>query len=66
MTVEWTLDRLEKLRADYASGNSQLMELSRRQAALHDSVLRIEGAISVLEEQIAADPAFAATARPAG
>jgi hypothetical protein len=58
--MEWILKRLEQLRADHATGHSQLVELSRREAELRDSVLRVEGAIRVLEEQLALDPAFAA------
>jgi hypothetical protein len=60
--MEWTLHRLEELRADLARGTSQLTELTQRQAELRDSVLRVEGAIRVLEEQVAADPAFATVA----
>ena len=52
--VEWTLKRLEELRADLARGTTQLAELGRRQSALRDDVLRVEGAIRVLEEQLAA------------
>lgn len=52
-TIRWTLDRLTELRADYATGNAQLVELARRQHDVRASVLRIEGAIRVLEEQIA-------------
>lgn len=57
--MEWTLKRLERLRTEHATGSTQLVELSRRQAELRDSVIRIEGAITVLEELLAADPAFA-------
>ena len=62
--MEWTLNRLEQLRADLARGTSQLAEMTRRQSELRDTVLRVEGAIRVLEEQIAADPAFATVAAP--
>ncbi|ACZ30964.1 hypothetical protein Xcel_1945 [Xylanimonas cellulosilytica DSM 15894] len=51
------LDRLKELRADFADGNAQLAELDRRQHDLRDQVLRIEGAIRVLEELLAGAPA---------
>ena len=51
--TEWTLNRLTELRAEYANGNAQLADLARREREVRASVLRIEGAIQVLEEQIA-------------
>jgi hypothetical protein len=51
--VEWSLNRLTELRAEYANGNAQLADLARRERELRATVLRIEGAIQVLEEQIA-------------
>lgn len=56
--VAWTLGRLEELRRELAAGHSQLVELGRRQADLRDSMLQVEGAIRILEEQVAADPSF--------
>lgn len=62
--VEWTLNRLTELRSEYATGNARLADLARRQDELRVSVLRIEGAIRVLEEQIAQTPSCTAAAHP--
>lgn len=63
--AEWTLNRLTELRAEYANGNAQLSDLGRRERELRSAVLRIEGAIQVLEEQIAQTSSLA-SAPPAG
>ncbi|RDE52160.1 MAG: hypothetical protein DVS81_02715 [Candidatus Accumulibacter meliphilus] len=42
--------RLEELREEYASGQKVMTELQNRQAELHQTLLRISGAIQVLEE----------------
>jgi hypothetical protein len=62
--LEWTLNRLTELRSEYATGNARLADLARRQDELRVSVLRIEGAIRVLEEQIAQTQPFTAAAQP--
>jgi predicted nuclease with TOPRIM domain len=45
--------RLAKLRAEYESGQRALAELEQKQATLRDTVLRISGAMQVLEEELA-------------
>ena len=45
--------RLEELRTEFASGQKMLADLEARQANLRDSLLRISGAIQVLEEELA-------------
>ena len=57
--MDWSIDRLAQLRSEYASGESQLAEIDRRRAHVGDQLLRIEGAIRVLEEQLAATPGVA-------
>jgi hypothetical protein len=42
--------RLAELRRDYQLGQGQLQEVCRQEAALRETVLRISGAIQVLEE----------------
>jgi uncharacterized coiled-coil protein SlyX len=42
--------RLNELREEYASGQKVMAELQNRQAELHQTLLRISGAIQVLEE----------------
>ena len=42
--------RLQELREEYAKGEHQLMMLERRRAEVRDTLLRISGAIQVLEE----------------
>lgn len=52
MNVEWAIERLRELRTEYATGESRLREAQEEQARLRDSMLRIGGAIQVLEEMI--------------
>lgn len=63
-TMEWTIERLRLLRADYAAGCAQLQELERQRNGLRDQLLRLDGAVTVLEEQLArsAQPLADATA----
>jgi predicted nuclease with TOPRIM domain len=42
--------RLAELRGDYQLGQARLAELDREQAALRETLLRINGAMQVLEE----------------
>jgi hypothetical protein len=58
-TIEWTINRLTELRSEYATGNARLAELARSRDELRAGVLRVEGAIRVLEEQIAQLGSFA-------
>jgi prefoldin subunit 5 len=47
------MSRLEKLRHDYEVGQNQLREIEQQAATLRDALLRISGAIQVLEELLA-------------
>ena len=53
MTQKQITQRLEKLRAEYASGRQMLTELEAKQENLKSTLLRISGAIQVLEELLA-------------
>jgi hypothetical protein len=44
--------RLEELRAEYAAGQKTLDELENKQMALRNTLLRINSAIRVLEEEL--------------
>jgi septal ring factor EnvC (AmiA/AmiB activator) len=57
--MDWTIERLQELRGEYASGESRLAEIDRHRQDVREQLLRIEGAIRVLEEQLAAAPEFA-------
>ncbi|RJF78185.1 hypothetical protein D3877_24010 [Azospirillum cavernae] len=46
-------ERLETLRAEYRAGQEQLAALDTRRADLQTTMLRIAGAIQVLEETLA-------------
>jgi len=43
-------NRLNELRDEYAAGQKVMAELQNKQAELHQTLLRISGAIQVLEE----------------
>jgi hypothetical protein len=45
--------RLETLRAEFSKGEEHLVCLDRRRQEVRDTLLRISGAIQVLEELIA-------------
>jgi hypothetical protein len=60
--MDWTIDRLQELRTEFAEGERRLLDSERQRDQLRDQLLRIEGAIRVLEEQLAAAPAFAPAA----
>jgi septal ring factor EnvC (AmiA/AmiB activator) len=50
--------RLKELTAEFEAGQQMLAELEARQAALRDTLLRLDGAITVLREELeAADQA---------
>ena len=46
-------NRLQELREEYAAGQKVMAELQNKQADLHQTLLRISGAIQVLEELLA-------------
>jgi len=47
-------ERLEKLRAEVARGQERLSQLEAEAAQLRQTMLRISGAIQVLEEELGA------------
>ena len=57
--------RLSELRTEFQSGERLMQELDERRAKLRDSLLRISGAITVLEEELGR-AAPATPPRPAG
>lgn len=50
MTDERLTARLAELRREYAVGEARLRDLTQQEAALRETLLRISGAIQVLEE----------------
>ncbi len=54
--------RLDELKSQYQLGEGQLRELGRQEAALRETLLRITGAIQVLEELLSARRTRTATA----
>jgi prefoldin subunit 5 len=47
--------RLEELKKEFDTGQSQLQELDRQQTRLRETLLRISGAIQILEEMLASE-----------
>lgn len=47
---EQLLRRLEELKKEFNTGRAKATELEQQQATLHQTLLRISGAIQVLEE----------------
>jgi predicted nuclease with TOPRIM domain len=45
--------RLQQLKAEYEAGKKQLADLEASEANLRETLLRISGAIQVLEEELA-------------
>lgn len=43
-------ERLQALQEEYKKGQQMLLELDQRRAQLHNTLLRISGAIQVLQE----------------
>jgi hypothetical protein len=60
--------RLRDLKAEFESGQKMLAELEAKQANLRDTLLRISGAIQVLEEELgrAPQPPIAEAVQPNG
>lgn len=54
--------RLEELRNEYQVGQAQVKQLEARQAELNQTLLRIAGAIQVLEEVLQSEPENAGAA----
>ena len=47
--------RLKELKKEFEAGQSQLQELDRQQTRLRETLLRISGAIQILEETLASE-----------
>jgi predicted nuclease with TOPRIM domain len=47
--------RLESLRSELEVGEAELTKVERQHASLHETMLRISGAVQVLEELLAAE-----------
>jgi hypothetical protein len=58
--------RLEELKHEYEAGQKMLADLEQKKMNLEQTMLRISGAIQVLEEMLAADPSAAGAQAPTG
>ncbi len=59
--------RLEQLKAEFEAGQKMLAELEAKQANIRETMLRMSGAIQVLEEELAkASQPSAASGQPNG
>jgi septal ring factor EnvC (AmiA/AmiB activator) len=47
-------NRLKQLKAEYEAGQRELAELEQKEAAIRQTLKRISGAISVIEEELKA------------
>jgi hypothetical protein len=57
-------ERLTALRGELEAGRRLLADLQARQGEVVDTLLRIDGAITVLEEELAAAPEVERDVRP--
>ena len=57
-------NRLKELRSEFESGQKALADLEHQQANLRNSLLRISGAIQVLEEELAKEGGQENTVQP--
>lgn len=48
--------RLEELKKEFSIGRTKVVELEQQQTTLHQTLLRISGAIQVLEEELRVVP----------
>ena len=55
MIREQMQTRLKVLKSEFESGEAELAKVERQRASLHDTMLRISGAVQVLEELLAAE-----------
>lgn len=58
--------RLEQLRREFQAGQARLQEMEEQQTRLRETLLRISGAIQVIEEELAKAEAGAGDDRTAG
>lgn len=58
--------RLNQLKAEFESGQKMMADLESKQANLRDTLLRISGAIQVLEELIASESGIGEVSEQAG
>jgi predicted nuclease with TOPRIM domain len=65
---EQLIQRLNGLKAEFEAGQKMMAELEAKQANLRDTLLRISGAIQVLEEELgrAPQPPIAEALQPNG
>ncbi|MCE7989151.1 MAG: hypothetical protein DYG89_48980 [Caldilinea sp. CFX5] len=56
--------RLQELKAEFSTGQRVLAELEAKQANLRETLLRITGAIQVLEEELGRDDVASAKSAP--
>jgi prefoldin subunit 5 len=62
----WLEKRLQDLHYEFKQGEAQLAELDRQRAQLRDTLLRISGAIQVLEELQMAEERDISLSAPGG
>jgi predicted nuclease with TOPRIM domain len=55
---EQLAQRLNELKAEYESGQKMLADLEAKQVSLKETLLRISGAIQVLEEELSQNAAL--------
>lgn len=49
-------NRIQQLKAEYEAGQKMMLELEAKQNSLRDTLLRISGAIQILEEMLIEEP----------
>lgn len=62
MNIDWAMERLHELRREYETGQAHLDDIEQQRVFTVESMLRISGAIRVLEELVEQTGVFDPTA----
>jgi hypothetical protein len=59
--VDWAFEKLQALRSEYLAAEAQAKELHAKQNQVRDQMLRLSGAMQILEEMVEHSGVFTPT-----